>query len=182
MVDSKIIDLYFERSDKAIEETSIKYGGYLNQIAYNILRDPSDTEEIVNDTYLGAWNAIPPTRPNSLKHYLSRITRNLSFNRLDYILAGKRNALIVELDECIPDKYSDIESILEAKEIGLLLNSFLAVLDRKNCAIFLARYYYSYTIKEIADDYDLSQRQVKYRLLKLREGLRGYFEKEGVTL
>ena len=182
MEDSRIIDLYFARSDKAIEETSVKYGGYLNQIAYNILRDPRDTEEIVNDTYLGAWSAIPPTRPNSLKHYLSRITRNLSFNRLDYKLAGKRNALLVELDECIPDKQSDVESVLEAREIGIYLNSFLAVLDRKNCAIFLARYYYSYTIKEIADSYNLSQRQVKYRLLKLREGLREYFDKEGIIL
>ena len=182
MEDSKIIDLYFARSDKAIEETSIKYGGYLNQIAYNILRDSSDTEEIVNDTYLGVWNAIPPTRPNSLKHYLSRITRNLSFNRLDYRLAGKRNALLVELDECIADKQSDVESVLQAKEIGELLNTFLAVLDRKNSAIFLARYYYSYTIKEIADNYNLSQRQVKYRLLKLRERLREYFDEEGVVL
>ena len=120
MEDSKIIDLYFAGSDQAIEETSIKYGGYLNQIAYNILRDSSDTEEIVNDTYLGAWNAIPPTRPNSLKHYLSRITRNLSFNRLDYKLAGKRSAVLIELDECIPDKYSEVEIVLEAKEIGRL--------------------------------------------------------------
>ena len=182
MEDSKIIDLYFARSDKAIEETSIKYGGYLNQIAYNILRDSRDTEEIVNDAYLGAWNAIPPMRPNSLKHYLSRITRNLSFNRLDYKLAGKRNAVLVELDECIPDKQSDVESILEAKEIGVLLNSFLSLLDLKNCAIFLARYYYSYTIKEIADTYNLSQRQVKYRLMKLRQELRQYFDKEGVVL
>lgn len=182
MEDSRIIDLYFARSDKAIEETSVKYGGYLNQIAFNILRDSSDTEEIVNDTYLGAWNAIPPARPNSLKHYLSRITRNLSFNRLDYKLAGKRNAILVELDECIPDKRSDVESVLKAKEIGLILNNFLAVLDRKNCAIFLARYYYSYTIKEIAYNYNLSQRQVKYRLLKLREGLGEYFDKEGVVL
>ena len=182
MEDSKIIDLYFAGSDQAIEETSIKYGGYLNQIAYNILRDLSDTEEIVNDTYLGAWNAIPPTRPNSLKHYLSRITRNLSFNRLDYKLAGKRSAVLIELDECIPDKHSEVEIVLEAKEIGILLNDFLSVLDRKNCAIFLARYYYSLTIKEIANDYNLSRRQVRYRLLKLRERLREYFDKEGLVL
>ena len=108
MEDFQIINLYLKRSEKAIEESKIKYGGYLNQIAYNILRDSRDTEEVVMDTFLGAWNAIPPTKPNSLKHYLSRIARNLSYNRLEYNLAGKRNALLVELDECIPDKHSDI--------------------------------------------------------------------------
>lgn len=179
MKDSQIVNLYFERSERAIEESRIKYGGYLNQIAYNILRDSRDTEEIVIDSFLGAWNSIPPTKPNSLKHYLSRITRNLSFNRLEYNLAGKRNALLVELDECIPDKGSDVWDELEAKEIGIVLNRFLSVLDRRNCAIFLARYYYSYTIKEIATNYNLSQRQAKYRLSKIRNDLREYFKKEG---
>lgn len=182
MEDIQIINLYFKRNEKAIDESKIKYTVYLNHIAYNILRDSRDTEEIVTDVFLGAWNAIPPTRPNSLKHYLSRITRNLSFNRLEYNLAGKRNALLVELDECIPDKYSDVWDELEAKETGILLNNFLSVLDRKNCAIFLARYYYSYAIKEIAKNYNLSQRQVKYRLSKTRDNLREYLEKEGVVL
>lgn len=182
MEDSQIINLYFQRSERAIEESKIKYGGYLNQISYNILRDSRDTEEIVIDSFLGAWNSIPPTKPNSLKHYLSRITRNLSFNRLEYNLAGKRNALLVELDECIPDKASDIWNELEAKEIGIVLNGFLSILDRKSCALFLARYYYSYTIKEIATNYNLSQRQVKYRLSKMRNELGQCFEKEDIVL
>ena len=107
MDDTKIIDLYFCRNESAITETARKYGGYLNQIAYNILRCREDTEEIVEDTYLAAWNSIPPTKPLVLKHFLSRITRNLSFTRLDYLTAGKRGyhmtTLLSELDECIPD-------------------------------------------------------------------------------
>ena len=89
MDDTQIIGLYFSRSESAIAETAKKYGAYLNQVAYNILRCREDTEEIVEDTYLAAWNAIPPTKPNVLKHFLSRITRNLAFTRLDYNTAGQ---------------------------------------------------------------------------------------------
>ena len=85
MDDAKIIKLYFQRSESAIGETAKKFGAYLNQVAYNILRCREDTEEIVSDTYVAAWNSIPPTVPSSLKHYLTRITRNLSFDRMDYL-------------------------------------------------------------------------------------------------
>lgn len=112
---------------------------------------------------------------------MSRITRNLSFNRLAYLKAGKRNALFVELDECIPDG-KDVEQVWEAKEIGVVLNRFLKTLDDKSCAVFLARYYYSYSIDELAEQYRLSARQVKYLLSKARNGLRDYFEKEGVIV
>ena len=182
MEDSGIVCLYFERSDMAIWETDRKYGGYLNHVAYNILRDCCDTEEIVNDTYMAAWNAIPPTKPGNLKHFLTRITRNLSFDRLDYIHAGKRHALFVELDECIPDVSGDVEKIWEIKEIGMALNRFLDTLDRKSCAIFVGRYYYAYSIHELSQQYALSERQVKYQLSKARKALCIYFEQEGVIL
>lgn len=108
MEDTKIIDLYFARSEQAIEETSHKYGAYLGVIADNILHRPEDTEEVVNDVYLAAWNSIPPNRPRVLKHYLSRIARNLSFKRFEYLSADKRCAdtvlFLSELDECIPDE------------------------------------------------------------------------------
>ena len=181
MEDDGIVALYFARSETAIAETEKKYGAYLHQVAYHILRNLSDTDEIVNDTYMGAWGAIPPTKPNHLRHFLSRITRNLSFNRLAYLKAGKRNALFVELDECIPDG-KDVEQVWEAKEIGVVLNRFLKTLDDKSCAVFLARYYYSYSIDELAEQYRLSARQVKYLLSKERNGLRDYFEKEGVIV
>lgn len=182
MEDSMIVELYFARSESAIQETGRKYGAYLNQVAYNILRSISDTEEIVNDTYMAAWNTIPPTKPNNLKHFLSRITRNLSFDRMDYINAGKRRALFVEMDECIPDPINDPETIWEAREIGLVLNKFLKTLDRKSCAVFLGRYFYAYSEKELAEQYSLSRRQVKYILSKTRNQLHSYFEKEGVVL
>jgi len=180
MEDTEIIELYMERLESAIQETDRKYNAFLKRLVYNILRDTLDTEEIIDDTYMGAWNAIPPTVPNSLKHFLSRIARNLSFDRLDYRLAGKRNALFVELDECIPDMRQNVERIWEAKEIGDLLNRYLGTLDRKSCAVFLGRYYYSCSVRELAEQYFLTQRQVKYMLSKARNGLRAYLEKEGV--
>ena len=182
MEDAEIIELYIGRSESAIRETDMKYNVFLSRLVYNILHDTLDTEEIIDDTYMGAWNAIPPTIPDSLKHFLSRIARNLSFDRLDYRLAGKRNALFVELDECIPDTRQNVEREWEAKEIGNLLNRWLGTLDRKDCAVFLGRYYYSCSISELAGQYSLTQRQVKYMLSKARNGLRAYLEREGVTV
>lgn len=182
MEDTEIITMYFERRETAIQETENKYGAYLNTVAYRILRSFDDTEEVVDDTYMAAWNTMPPTRPGNLKHFLSRITRNLSFDRMDYKNAGKRQALFVELDECIPDKKNDMESIWETKEIGRVLDEFLQTLDRRTCAVFLARYYYAYSIKELAKQYGISERQVKYLLEKTRNSLRRIFEKEGVAL
>lgn len=182
MEDARIVELYLERSETAIQETDKKYGAFLHQVAYNILRNLCDTEEIVNDTYMGTWRAIPPTKPDNFKHFISRITRNLSFDRLDYLNAGKRHALFVEMDECIPDRKSGVEELWEAREIGRALNRFLETLDRKSCAVFLARYYYSYSISELAEQYSLSARQVKYLLSKTRSRLRDYFEKEGVVV
>lgn len=182
MEDDGIVALYFARSETAIAETEKKYGAYLHEVAYRILRNLSDTDEIVNDTYMGAWGAIPPTKPNNFRHFLSRITRNLSFNRLAYLKAGKRNAVFVELDECIPDGKNDVEQVWEAKEIGAVLNRFLKTLDDKSCAVFLGRYYHSCSIDELAKQYRLSTRQVKYLLSKVRNRLRDYFEGEGVVL
>lgn len=182
MEDSCIVALYLERSETAILETDRKYSAFLHQIAYNILRDFSDSDEIVNDTYMGAWNAIPPTKPGNFKHFLSRITRNLSFNRLEYRNAGKRQALFTEIDECIPDRKNDVEQLWESREIAKVLNTFLETLDQENCAIFLGRYYYACSIEELAKQYAFSSRQIKYKLSKLRSKLRDCLEQEGVIL
>ena len=182
MEDAKIIELYLSRSESAIRETDHKYRAFLQRLAYNILQDICDTEEIIDDTYMGAWNAIPPTIPDSLKHFLSRIARNLSLNRLNYLMAGKRNAAFVELDECIPDTRQSMERIWEAKELGELLNQFLGSLDRKSCAVFLGRYYYAYSLDELAEQYSITKRQVKYILARTRNRLREFFEKEGVAV
>lgn len=180
--DSEIIELYRQRSEAAILETGNKYGSYLSRVVYNILRSMDDTDEIINDTYLGAWRAIPPTIPDSLKYFLSRIARNLSYDRLDYRTAGKRNAVFVELDEAVPDSGSGPEEAWEAHEVGEVINRFLGTLDRKVCAVFVARYFYSYTTAELARRYGMTERQVKYLLAKTRKAMKAYLEKEGVTL
>lgn len=182
MKDSEIIELYLQRSETAIEETGKKYGTYLSCVVYNILRDNNDTEEIVNDTYMGAWKTIPPTIPESLKFYLSRIARNLSFDRLDYKSAGKRQAILVELEETIPAAERGPEELWEAKEVGNVLNRFLGTLEKTVCAVFVGRYYYSYTVPELAKQYGMTRGQIKYLLKKTREDLKQYLEKEGVTL
>lgn len=186
MDDTQIINLYFDRNESAIQETAAKYGAYLNQISYTILRSREDTEEILEDTYLAAWNTIPPTIPAVLRHYLSRITRNLSFSRLDYLTAKRRNrhldVLLSELDTCIPDHRGNTEELWEAKQIGIALNRFLNTLDCTDCRIFLSRYYYGMTIGEISKRYNIPERKVKYRLSCLRKHLRIHLEKEGVVV
>ena len=186
MDDANIIKLYFQRSESAIRETAKKYGAYLNQVAYNILRCREDTEEIVSDTYVAAWNSIPPTVPSSLKHYLSRITRNLSFDRMDYLTAGRRNShmniLLSELEGCLPDPQSSMEEQWETREIGQSLNRFLGTLCPEDCRVFLARYFYGQTIREIAVSYGLSKSNAKYRLSSIRRKLRTHLEKEGITV
>ncbi len=186
MEDTEIIDLYFQRQEAAISETSKKYGAYLNQVAYNILRSREDTEEILTDTYLAAWNTIPPQHPRVLRHYLSRITRNLSFDRMDYRMAEKRNsnmaAVLSELEECVPDRKNDLESIMETKEIGAVINRFLAELSKADCALFLNRYYYGMPIAVLEKSHGLTEGMVKYRLSSLRKKLRRCLEREGITV
>ena len=186
MDDTHIIDLFFTRNEAAIAETAAKYGSYLSQVSYHILRSREDTEEIVEDTYFAAWNAIPPTRPQVLKHFLSRITRNLSFTRLDYLNAVKRDRhmviLLSELDDCIPDCRSSVEEAWDTKQIGQTLNHFLKTLERTDCCIFLCRYYYNLSISELSEKYGISERRTKYRLSILRKQLRRHLEKEGVII
>ncbi len=186
MEDTQIIALYLSRQEAAIGETAKKYGGYINQIAYNILRCREDTEEIAADTYLAAWNAIPPEIPRVLRHFLSRIARNLAFDRLDYITAKRRDVhmitLLSELDACTPDLRSDVETAVDGKLIAQSVNRFLSQLDKKDCAVFLSRYYYGLTIAEIADRLGLTERNVKYRLSCLRQKLRRQLEKEGISV
>ena len=186
MDDTQIIQLYFARSESAIAETADKYGPYLNQVAFHILRCREDTEEVVEDAYMAAWNAIPPTVPAVLKHFLSRITRNLAFTRLDYLTAKRRDShmdiLLSELDDCLPDRRGSAEDIWEAKQIGSSMNRFLEKLDRMDCRLFLSRYYHGMTIGETANRYGLSERTVKYRLSCLRKQLRTHLKKEGVIV
>ena len=183
MEDSQIIELFFQRSEDALSQTDRKYGCFLRGIADRILSAPEDSEEVVNDTYLAAWNKIPPEIPKTLRYYLSRITRNLALSRLDYGNAKKRSAFaevaISELEECIPDSAAQPEVRAEQKELSQTLNRFLSGLSSEDCAIFVGRYYYNRTAAELGAKQGMREYQVKYRLKKLRGELKRFLEKEG---
>ena len=186
MEDTEIIDLYFARSEAAITETANKYGSYLHTIAYRVLRREEDTEEVINDTYLGAWNAIPPAIPKVLRHFLSGIVRNLSFKRLEYLGAECRSSeteeLLSELEDCLPDRRADLEKALDSRTIAEVLNRFLGSLTALECAVFVSRYYHAMTVKEVAEKYRLPERRTKYILKCLREELRKRLAREGIAV
>ena len=186
MDDSKIIELYMDRSEQAISETSKKYGRYCHYIAYNILHNDEDSEECVNDPYLRTWNAIPPKRPNRLQTFLGRITRNLSLNKWEKLSAEKRGAgqislVLDELTECIPAD-EDTERTVENMIIRDVLDRFLDELSAETRKIFVRRYWYMSPVKEIADEYGLSESKVTVTLFRTREKLKIALEKEGISL
>jgi RNA polymerase sigma-70 factor (ECF subfamily) len=184
--DTEIISKYFARNEEAIDATAIKYGAYLHTVAYNLLRREEDIEEILNDTYLGAWNSIPPTVPAVLKHFLSRITRNLSMKRLSFLGAEKRagesTELLSEIEECLPDRRTDPDRILESRTIAETLNTFLGSLAAQEAAVFVSRYYYALSIRELAAKYEMPERKIKYLLKCLRNELRKQLKKEGIIV
>ena len=184
-MDKHIIQLYFERSEDAIRLTAETYGRYLYTIAHRILHDNEEAEESVNDTYHGAWNAIPPNRPDSLKLFLARITRNLSLDRLEYLLAKKRNrdmeVLLDELQECTLVRNS-IEQSIEQQLITDSLNRFLKSLDKDSRIMFLERYWYMKPVKEIAQTWQCSESKVKSILFRTRKKLKNWLEQEGIAL
>lgn len=186
MDDSKIIGLYWARSEQAISETAKKYGRYCHAIAYSILRNDADSEECVNDTYLRAWDAIPPQRPNKLQAFLGKITRNLSLNKWEKLLAEKRGgeqaALILdELSECIPDN-GDAAHTVENMVIRDALDRFLDELPAETRKMFVRRYFYMSSVKEIANAYGFSESKVTVTLFRTRKKLKSALEKEGIAL
>lgn len=184
MDDTKIIELFWSRDEKALEATANKYGGKLHRFADNILKSSEDAEESVNDTYLKAWNTIPPQKPVYYFAYLAKICRYIAFDKLDLSKAKKRNANIVELtaemELCLPDASS--EAKLESEEIGKLLNRFLNELSQENRLIFMRRYWYAENIREIAERYGISEGNVKTRLHRTRTKLKKFLESEGIYL
>lgn len=186
MDDSKIIELYWERSEQAISETSRKYGRYCHYIAYTILHNDEDADECVNDTYLRAWNAIPPHRPNRLQTFLGKITRNLSLNKWEQLSAEKRGAgqislVLDELTECIPHD-ENMEKAAENLVVRDTINRFLEGLPVEMRKIFVRRYWYMSSVKEIAQVYGLSESKVTVTLFRVRKKLKTVLEKEGIAL
>ena len=184
--DSKIIDLYWERSETAIIETSKKYSRYCRSISYNILHNDEDSEECVNDTYLRAWNVMPPKRPNCLATFLGKITRNLSLDKYKQYNAEKRGfgqteIVLSELDGIVPSA-SSVERVIEESEIETALNRFLESLPKQKRIFFIRRYWYLMPVKEIAEQANESESQVKSMLFHTRSALKTFLEKEGITI
>ncbi len=184
MTDEAIIDLYWKREERAISETDKKYGRYLYTIAYNIIHDRLDCEECLNDTYLGTWNRIPPTRPNVFLVFLSKIMRNIVLDRFRQSHADKRvpSEMIVslnELNECmLPNPSLEEEYII--RSMGSTINSYLESLNAKRQFIFICRYYYSDQISNIATMLGVSEATVYRELGVMRQELKKAFRKEGL--
>lgn len=183
MDDEKIIELFFNRSEQAIEEVDKKYGKTCHNISYNILHNKLDAEECVNDAYLGAWNAIPPARPNPLLTYLCKIVRNLSLKRYEFNTAIKRNSTydvaMEELESCLSSPET-IESEIALKELTHIIENFLDSLSTENRVIFLRRYWFSDTYSDIAARVGMTEKNVSVRLTRIREKLRNYLTEREV--
>lgn len=185
MDDQKIIQLYWNRSEKAITATNAKYGRYCHSIAYHILHSHEDAEECVDETWLQTWNSIPPERPRRLQAFLGKITRNLSLNRYEKESAQKRGGgtiplILEELAECIPANHPD--SIIDEFAFKDLLERFLDALPQETCKLFIRRYWYMESIRELSKKFHKSENNINVTLFRTREKLRDYLEKEGVAL
>lgn len=182
MEDTKIIELYWKRNEDAITETDRSYGRKLHGLAERIVQSHEDAEESVSDTYLKAWETIPPQHPQHFFAYLAKICRNFAFGKLDWKNAEKRKAEVIaltqEMEMCIPD--NSREKQMEGKEIGQSMNRFLTTLSLENRLLFMRRYWYCESIAEIAGRYHMSESKVKTRLHRLRGQLSTHLQKEGI--
>lgn len=181
--DERIVELYWQRDETAIDETDKKYKKYLYAIAYNILHDGMDCEECLDDTYLGVWNAIPPQKPSAFAAFISKITRNIAITRYEKNIAKKRRPTelmisIDELDECIPSDYS-VEEEYAARELGRIINDYVQTLDERKKFVFVSRYYCFDKISDIASMLHLSERTVLNDLSSIRCGLKEALAREG---
>ena len=183
MDDKQIVLLYLDRNEDALKQTEEKYGRYLYAISHNVLSCHEDSLECVNDTYLAAWNTIPPKKPDKLSAYLGKIARNLAINRYNFNNADKRNAnlteALCELEDFLPSPDFTEDATFELT-FKSALNRFLYALPTEKCNMFILRYWYLYEVGEIAKKMGVSENKVKVTLLRLREKLKKILEKEGL--
>ena len=185
MTDTEIINLFFERSEQAIEELAKKHGNAVARVARNILGHAQDTEECVNDTYLGTWNAIPPHKPSPLRTFVCKIARNLATKKYHSNTAAIRNSqydlALDELEEVLSESDS-VEDTYEEKELRAAINGFLATLNYSDGFIFMRRYWYSDPVQDVAKMANSTTNSVTVRLFRIRGKLRLYLEKEGLLV
>ena len=183
MLDEQIIELFFKRSEQAISELDGKYGKVFHNLSYNILNDCLDAEECVNDSYLGVWNVIPPEKPNPLLTFVCKIVRNISIKKYHAKTAIKRNsAYDVAMSEVANYILSpnNVEAEIEAKELARIIETFLDTLTVENRVIFMRRYWFSDTYKDIADRMGITEKTVSMRLTRIRKQMREYLMKREV--
>lgn len=185
MTDEEIIDLFFERSERAISALDEKHGDAVSRVALNILGDAEDAEECVNDTWLGAWNSIPPQRPSPLRTYVCRIAHNLAITRWHAKAAQKRNSrfdlALDELAECVPDR-EDVEDAVAARELAGIINAFLDTLSYEDRFLFMRRYWYADPLPEAARMAGMRYNTAAVHLHRVREKLKKRLLKEGVLV
>lgn len=186
MEDAKIVDLYFERNESALKETADKYGNYLFKVAYGILADDEESEESVNDTYLSAWNSIPPHRPTVLRTYLSKLTRRISIDLFRKKTSKKRvdsqfALSLSELEDCVSAE-SSLEEEMENKELSKAVSDFLRTLKKDARVLFVSRYYFCDSLKDAAKCAGISESKAKTTLHRTRLRLRDYLIKEGFAV
>lgn len=185
MNNQELIDLYFARDEAAIAETGRRYGPMLRAIAYGILHNAADSEECENDSYLAAWNAIPPQRPRVLAAFLGRIARNIALDKYAYYGAEKRNRALEtamdELEELLPGG-TDPAASCEQAELAGYITAYLRRQSRSRRQVFVRRYWYCDSVAQIAAAYGFSESKVKSMLMRMRNELKVFLERKGVWL
>ena len=185
MEDAEIIDLLFKRDQQAIRELDTKYGKACYRLSYSIVNDRQDAEECVNDAYLGAWNTIPPARPDPLLTYICKIVRNTSLNNYYRKKAAKRSgrcvAAMEEIEACIASP-NTVDAEVEARELARIIESFLDTLTAENRVIFMRRYWFCDSGRDIAEFVGRTEKNVSVRLSRIREKLREYLIERGVSV
>lgn len=186
MDDEKIVELYWKRDENAIEETDFKYKKYLFSIAYNVVHDRLDSEECLNDTYLGAWNAMPPSRPNVLKAFLTTITRRIAIKRYhgklrQNVIPSEMTVSLSELEDFVAGD-GDVSADFDAKRLGHIISDFVRSLSERRQFIFMSRYYVADPIDTIASDLSLSRSTVNKELAAIRSALKEKLESEGYSI
>ena len=183
--DEKIVELFFKRSELAIRELNNKYGKACHRLSYNIVNNRQDAEECVNDAYLGAWNAIPPEKPDPLLTYLCKIVRNISLKMYYRKEAAKRSSsytiAMEEIEACIAAP-STVETEFEARELARVVESFLDTLTAENRVIFMRRYWFSDSCKDIAGLVGLTEKNITVRLTRIRQKMKKYLIEKGVFI
>lgn len=183
--DNKIIELFFMRAEQAIVELSEKYGTTCGRIAKNILKNDLDAEECANDTYLAAWNTIPPQKPDPLRTFIFRIVRNIAIAKYHANTSKKRNSYydvaLEELENCLATS-STVEQEISSNELSQQIDRFLDTLDKDSRVMFVRRYWYSDSISDLAKMFHTSNNNVSVRLSRIREKLKKHLKKEGFEL